>query len=101
MNRRKRRRFAVEAIDQAFEARDVGVAERGLDDAVRDSVARIGQLGTKREEVALDLHEGLGQLVMRRTEGCPDEAEPRVELVDVAVSGHARVAFLHASAVKE
>jgi hypothetical protein len=94
-------RFTIEAIDEAFEARDISVAERGLDDAVRDSVAWIGQLGTEREEVALDLDKGLGQFVMRRTEGCPDEAEPRVELVDIAISGHARVAFLHPGTVKE
>nr|UXE45193.1 hypothetical protein Hi04_10k_c446_00023 [uncultured bacterium] len=94
-------RFAIEAIDEAFEARDIAVAERGLDDAVGDSVVWIGQLGTEREEVALDLHEGRGQFVMRGAEGCPDKSEPRVELVDVAVSRHARIALLHPGAIKE
>src|SRR5207244_8516618 len=68
-------------------------------DARGQLVAGIGELGADGEQVALNLHERRVQLAVgeRRSR----EAEPGVQLVDVAVRVDPRIVFLHAGAVEE
>ena len=92
MKRRSGGKCGFEPVDELFEARDVGVAERRLGHARGDLVGRIRELGAEREQIALELHE---RLVERRVavRGARD-AEPRVQLVDFSIRVHARVVFL-------
>jgi A/G-specific adenine glycosylase len=73
-------------------------------------VRRIGEACAKRKKIALDLFHHLGDLHVRRRgtggsggriERGARQTEPRIELVDVTVRGHARVRLRHAGAVEQ
>ena len=95
----QRRQFVLEAIDELLEPLDVAGGQRRLGDAVGDLVGRIGQLRAEREQVALDADE-LGVEVGVDLRGA-GEAEPRVQLVDLAVGVDARIALGDPRAVEE
>ena len=95
----KRRQFRFELIDVAFEAAHVGVRKDGFRDTRREPVARIGELCAERKDVALNL----GQCRVDRAVriGRPRQADPGIELVDIAVRLDPRIVLLHARAVEE
>ena len=82
-----------------FEPGDVVATDRGLDDAIADAVGGIGEPRAEREQVALNLLEHRLHVGIH-TRGA-DAAEPRVELVDVAVGVDARIRLDHARAVEQ
>src|SRR5688572_27926023 len=59
----------------------------------------VGELGAKGKQIALNLLEHDGKPF--RGTGCPREAEPGLQLVDVAVRVDARVGLRHAGAVEQ
>ncbi len=50
----QRRHFGVEVIDQVLEADHLLVVDHGFGDARCELVARMGELGAQREEIALN-----------------------------------------------
>jgi len=83
-----------------FQARDVFVADRGrLGNPVGDAVRRIGEARAYREQVALNPLEHLPHISV--FDRCAHESEPRVQLVDVAVSRNAQIVLRHARAVEQ
>src|SRR5262249_52531693 len=95
----ERRQRLLEAIDQLLEPGHVRIGNHRLADARRQLVAGVGQLGAEREQVALDgSNLGAAHRVGRRR---GDQAEPRIQLVDVAVGLDARVVFARPRPVEQ
>ena len=65
----------------------------------RDLRRRIRELGANREEIALQPDELAVDLRVRRVR--PRQTEMGVQLVDVAVRGHARIVLAHARASEQ
>src|SRR5262249_36626221 len=79
----QRRQRVLESIDQLLESRDVEVGDYRLLHARRQLLAGIGQLRAEREQVALDRDQlGADRRIERRG---AHQAQPRVQLVDLAV----------------
>jgi hypothetical protein len=79
----KRRQFRLQAVDQRLQPFHVGIRQRRLAHALRDALAGIGELRTERKQVLLDANERLVQVGVQP--GGTGEAEPGIQLVDVAV----------------
>jgi len=96
----QRRQFGFGLIDPILEALDVGIGDGCLGDPLADSVGRIGQPRAQGEQVLLNVLEHLTNVARQfavRTHG----TEARVQLVNVAVGGDARIAFRHTRAAEE
>ena len=88
----KRRQLGFELIDPLFETQHVPFADRRLRHAIGDLLRRIGETGTDRKEVSLQLFDqrsDISQLFAAGAHG----AEARIELIDIAVRRDARVGF--------
>ncbi len=99
MNRRKRRHVRFELVDPAFQPRDVLAGDGRLLDPVGDRAPRIRQPRTDGEEIPLN---PLDHRLELAADGArTHEAQPRVELVDVAVGGDARIGLRDALSTKQ
>jgi hypothetical protein len=87
----QRGKLSLELVDPSFEAFGIVFGDSRLLDALGDRATRICEAGTDREKVALQPLEHGGQRWIDRTGA--NEAQPGIELVDVAVGGHTRIGF--------
>ena len=103
---RERGQIGLEPIDQLLEAVDIGVMKGRFRDAGRNPLARIGEPGAKRKQIALNLDQRLAEVgepgavrtTAQRRQREPDEG---VELVGFAVRVDTGVALRDAGAAKE
>ena len=103
---RERWEIGLEAIDQLFEALDIGIVNHGLRHAGRNPLGGIGKPGAERKQIALDQDErvvDVGEPGALGTTGQRGDrkAEKGVELVDFAVRVNASIALRNARAAKE
>lgn len=96
----KRWKLGLESIDPFFESSDVRLSDGDLGHTVGNSLGRVGQARADRKQILLKTFQQLddvaGQFSLRS-----DRTKTRVQLVDVAVGGHARVGFRHAGAAEK
>jgi A/G-specific adenine glycosylase len=91
----------LELVDPSFEADDLVTGDIDLGHALGNLVRRVGEPCAQREEVALNLFHHAGDLRLPGIERRAGETEPRIQLVDLAVRGDARVRLRHPGPVEQ
>lgn len=94
------RQLRFELIDPVLQPLNVGVGDRNLRDTFGDLFRGIGQPRANRKEILLKLLDQLGDVTRELALGTHD-AEARIQFVDLAVRGDARVRFRDARATKQ
>jgi hypothetical protein len=95
----QRRRLGFDTIDQRLEAHDVGISERGLDHPTDNGSVGVGKPGPKGEQVSLDTDQGL--VKVRVEPGGANQAEPRIQFVDLAVRVDTGIGLAHSPAAEQ
>lgn len=96
----QRRQLGLESIDPVFEPSNVGVRHRDFRDTVRDLFGWVRKPCADSEQILLQLLDESGNISAEVALGL-DSAKAGIQLIDIAVGGHARVGLRHAGPAEQ
>jgi len=95
----KGRKLGFKRVDPLLQPRHGPIVEHRLFDACRDSMTRIGEERSEREEITLKAIEHLDEIAIGDVRS--NQTEPRRQFIDVAVGVDARIRLGDARAIEQ